>query len=403
MADNIDSLLQTLITRVDNIHETINSAVNTSVNLAVSEALKASESRVAHCEDRILNMQRQLDLTHKKYDDELKLLESRHNVAVRKLEHRLAELEYQQDNQEMRSRRWNVRIENIPFDGSPKEETDERLLEKIKEQCEKVGIPLADANVARYHRSSAPTKRDGTLQAQTIVKLSNWKARKLFQAANRTARTKKVKFFCSNDLTKRRHELLQYARGRIDRAMSAKFSESEIKERKIPEQDKCFTFSTPDGQLLVRIDGKMFPYETQEEFMRLFQNNFKSERGVLEEARLAEASSEPPKQQWLAVPISKPVRTDLSQIPDIPAWLADPLNIWVGRGNGAAEDVGFGNPFKIGRDGTREHVIDLYKKTCIPKIAKNDKLLHKLKNAKQILCGCMKNEPCHGDLLLELV
>ena len=242
-------------------------------------------------------MQRQLDLTHKKYDDELKLLESRHNVAVRKLEHRLAELEYQQDNQEVRSRRWNVRIENIPFDGSPKEESDEQLLVKIKEQCEKVGIPLADADVARYHRSSAPTKRDGTLQAQTIVKLSNWKARKLFQAANRTARTKKVKFFCSNDLTKRRHELLQYARGRIDRAMSAKFSESEIKERKIPEQDKCFTFSTPDGQLLVRIDGKMFPYETQEEFMRLFQNNFKSERGVLEEARLAEASSEPPKQQ----------------------------------------------------------------------------------------------------------
>ena len=173
MANNIDSLLQTLITRVDNIHETINSAVNTSVNLAVSEALKASESRVAHCEDRILNMQRQLDLTHKKYDNELKLLESRHNVAVRKLEHRLAELEYQQDNQEMRSRRWNVHIENIPFDGSPKEETDERLLVKIKEQCEKVGIPLADADVARYHRSSAPTKRDGTLQAQTIVKLSN--------------------------------------------------------------------------------------------------------------------------------------------------------------------------------------------------------------------------------------
>ena len=101
-------------------------------------------------------------------------------------------------------------------------------------------------------------------------------------------------------------------------------------------------------------------------------------------------------------PPVNPYKQTFFKIPDIAAWLADPLNIWIRSGNGTAEDVGFENPFKIGCGGAREHVIALYKKTCIPKIAKSDKRLHKLKNAKQILSGCMKHEPCHGDLLLQL-
>ena len=94
--------------------------------MVVVKTLKASKSQVVHSEDRILHLQQQLDITHKKYKNQLKALYSHHRVAVQKLKHRLAELEYKQDNQEMQSQRWNICIENIPF---------ERLLKKIKEHC----------------------------------------------------------------------------------------------------------------------------------------------------------------------------------------------------------------------------------------------------------------------------
>ena len=69
--------------------------------------------------------------------------------------------------------KWNVRIENNAFTGEPKAETDSQLLEKVKEECKKVGIDLLDNDIARCHRSSAPSRRDGgPLSAQTIIKLN---------------------------------------------------------------------------------------------------------------------------------------------------------------------------------------------------------------------------------------
>ena len=109
------------------------------------------------------------------------------------------------DDQEMRARKWNVRIENIAFTGEPKAETDSQLLEKVKVECKKVGIDLLDNDVARCHRSSAPSRQDsGPLSTQTIIKLNNWAVRKRFQAANQQARQNKIRFSCSNDLAKMR-------------------------------------------------------------------------------------------------------------------------------------------------------------------------------------------------------
>ena len=185
----------------------------------------------------------------------------------------------QQDNHEQKSRRWNVRIENIPFDTDQKSETDDQLRAKIKAECAKVDIVLTDADIARHHRSGKPVLKNDQLQAQTIVKLSNWRARKQFQRANKTAREKKVRFFCANDLSRTRLELLQYARRKIDLAMAAKFSEEERRDRKIPDVDNVFTFSTPDGQILLRIRQKVFPFTSEEDFDELFCNNFNPNRG----------------------------------------------------------------------------------------------------------------------------
>lgn len=69
-------------------------------------------------------------------------------------------------------------------------------------------------------------------------------------------------------------------------------------------------------------------------------------------------------------------------------------DIYIGRG------TIWGNPFKIGIDGTREEVIDLYRQYAKhnPEIMDN---LYKLKG-KRLGCSC-KPQSCHGDVLIELL
>ena len=132
-------------------------------------------------------------------------MDQHYTGVVRKLEGRVQLAESKLVDQEMRARKWNVRIENIAFTGEPKAETDSQLLEKVKVECKKVGIDLLDNDIARCHRSSAPSRRDGgPLSAQTIIKLNNWAVHKRFQAANRHTRQNKIRFSCLNDLTKMR-------------------------------------------------------------------------------------------------------------------------------------------------------------------------------------------------------
>jgi len=59
----------------------------------------------------------------------------------------------------------------------------------------------------------------------------------------------------------------------------------------------------------------------------------------------------------------------------------------------------WGNPFKIGRDGTREQVIAKYREWLL----ENEELLEALPEltGKDLYCFCSPL-PCHGDVLLEL-
>ena len=60
----------------------------------------------------------------------------------------------------------------------------------------------------------------------------------------------------------------------------------------------------------------------------------------------------------------------------------------------------WGNPFVIGRDGTREEVILKYRVW----IAKQKKLLESLPELEGKILGCWcKPKPCHGDVLIELL
>lgn len=95
-------------------------------------------------------------------------------------------------------------------------------------------------------------------------------------------------------------------------------------------------------------------------------------------------------------------------------WMEDKNNVYIGRGcvvfidgkRYPPESSFFANPYKIGRDGTREEVIAKYKRYMIKKINddKTDtvkKELLSLKN-KNLGCWCYPNK-CHGNVLIELI
>lgn len=72
----------------------------------------------------------------------------------------------------------------------------------------------------------------------------------------------------------------------------------------------------------------------------------------------------------------------------------EPYDIYIGRGSK------WGNPFEIGKDGTREEVIEKYRTYLLNK----PELLKALPELRGKTLGCFcKPKPCHGDILVELL
>lgn len=67
-------------------------------------------------------------------------------------------------------------------------------------------------------------------------------------------------------------------------------------------------------------------------------------------------------------------------------------SIYIGRGSK------WGNPFVIGKHGTRAEVIERYRTDILPKLIASG-AINELKG-KHLVCFC-KPQACHGDLLLE--
>jgi hypothetical protein len=93
-------------------------------------------------------------------------------------------------------------------------------------------------------------------------------------------------------------------------------------------------------------------------------------------------------------------------------WMADPNNVYIGRKGVVLidgkrfppQDSIFANPFKVGRDGTREEVIDKYKQELIAKVVSGEITEEDVLNLKGKTLGCWCSpEPCHGDILLKLL
>jgi hypothetical protein len=93
---------------------------------------------------------------------------------------------------------------------------------------------------------------------------------------------------------------------------------------------------------------------------------------------------------------------------DLSQWCLHPDHVYIARKgvvfiNGERypkQDSIWANPFKIGRDGTREEILQKYRQY----IQSNPLLLALLPELQGKILGCWcKPAACHGDILMELV
>lgn len=72
----------------------------------------------------------------------------------------------------------------------------------------------------------------------------------------------------------------------------------------------------------------------------------------------------------------------------------DSYDVYIGRGSL------WGNPFKIGKDGTRQEVIDKFEDY----LRNNIELLHRLPELTNKVLGCWcAPKACHGDVYIKLL
>lgn len=77
-------------------------------------------------------------------------------------------------------------------------------------------------------------------------------------------------------------------------------------------------------------------------------------------------------------------------------WKMPPNAVYVGR------PTRWGNPFKVGIDGTLDEVITLYRSWLEVELGLNPNFLEPLKG-KNLACWCNLDNKCHVDVLLETI
>ena len=97
---------------------------------------------------------------------------------------------------------------------------------------------------------------------------------------------------------------------------------------------------------------------------------------------------------------------------DLKDWMNDENNIYIGRKGVVFIDnarfpqnsSNFANPYKIGKDGTREEILVKYKDFITNKLNNDENLVAELLSLKGKNLGCWcYPESCHGYTLLELI
>jgi len=93
-------------------------------------------------------------------------------------------------------------------------------------------------------------------------------------------------------------------------------------------------------------------------------------------------------------------------------WIDDNNNIYIGRKGVVfidkkrfpANSSNFANPYKIGKDGNREEIMNKYRDYIIKRLENDKNLIEELISLKGKKLGCWcYPEICHGNILLELI
>ena len=100
------------------------------------------------------------------------------------------------------------------------------------------------------------------------------------------------------------------------------------------------------------------------------------------------------------------------QYKNLKEWMEDENNVYIGRGGVVFIDnvrfppqsSPFCNPFKVGKHGTREEVIEKYTGYILEKLKNSSKLRVDLiaMKGKTLGCWCYP-DLCHGHVLIELI
>ena len=89
---------------------------------------------------------------------------------------------------------------------------------------------------------------------------------------------------------------------------------------------------------------------------------------------------------------------------DLEHWLEDESHVYIGRNmefyvKGAKKSP-FANPFKIGKDYTREESLELYEKY----LRNSKELMKKIETLRNKDLGCWcYNEPCHANVIQKIL
>ena len=158
----------------------------------------------------------------KEQDDKIERLESL--LAVR--EKVIDNLTIDVDDNQQYSRRSCLRINGIEKSG---DEDNNSVIEKVKQCFEDVNVPFA---IERTHRvGKGYVDDDGKSFQPIIVKFKSWGDRANFYKARpkfNLHRPGSLKFTVAVDLTKRRYELLRFARGVIKDNVKVKYAFADI-------------------------------------------------------------------------------------------------------------------------------------------------------------------------------
>ena len=248
--DSDKTFLENLINK--RVTPIASSVVSVEARLAELEAkleateitIEAQNARISAQDALISAQQSKLDGLEKRLNTETEI-----NKSFRSL---VKKLETEIDNLEQYGRRYCARVYGIEAKDN---ETEEELFTSLKKELKKVDYNLQRGDLVNFHRLGKVKQNEkGPDTQQVILRFQKWAPRKALYGINKKARKPgcKTSMRVYNDLTKRRLEILNATRKRINNTFG--------------ENDEIFAYSDINSNIKIRCpDGSTMKIESIEE------------------------------------------------------------------------------------------------------------------------------------------